>query len=739
MSPLFPFVRARGAAIYVLLIIALAAATAGGRAQSSQPKPGGADAPPKTGQAPAATMAATDQPRFRAGTNFVRVDAYPSIKGVAVRDLTALDFEVLEDGVPQKVETFEHVDVRGPGPQEARVEPNNAREARAIAESTTGRLFVVFLDTYHTEEGGSHRMQRVLVNLLNKVVGPDDMYAVMTPDMSAADISFARKTDVMEDYLAKYWFWGQRERLWPEDPVEQHYFECYPEQGMSASCNSPLGVQRQADNVYVGIAREMVARRHEKKVLDAMADLSRYLRGIREERKAVIAISNGWLLFRPNPNLERHATCEAPPGIGQPGVGPDGRLTSDRMAHEYGYSQYDCDKDRRLLANIDDWQIFRDLIDDANRANVTFYPVDSRGLAAMDNLIIADLPPNVDQAMLKNRIETLRTLATDTDGIAVVDTNDLEKGLRRVVDDLTSYYLLGYYSTNGKNDGKFRKITVRVKRPGVDVRARRGYRAATQDEIDRGREQTMLQESNAPSSPMQLALNALGSARPGIPFRTSVSYAALGAGDPGGEKVRLWALAELDSVVVRQGEWLAGGTVNVSVTLPDGTNLASKDSPLAAGQHSVAIDLGEVEVPAGELVVRTRVKPQGEGGLPYSDTIRLASVGQPGRPLLLRRGPTTGIKYVPTADLQFQRTERLRVDLPVGADGAGTPTAEVLDRAGKLIAVPVRVSTRTEEGQTWASAELSLAPLAAGDYLIRLKAGAGANTQEVLTGFRLVP
>src|SRR4029079_1410644 len=266
VSSLFPFVRTRGAAVYVFLIIALAAATAGGRAQSSQSKPDGADAPPKKGQAQAPTTAAGDQPRFRAGTNFVRVDAYPSVKGVAVRDLTAPDFEVLEDGVPQKVETFEHVEVRGPGPQEARVEPNNAREARAIAESTTGRLFVVFLDTYHTEEGGSHRMQRILVNLLNKVVGPDDMYAVMTPDMSAADISFARKTDVMEDYLAKYWFWGQRERLWPEDPVEQHYFECHPEQGMSSSCNSPLGVQRQADNVYAGVAREMVARRHEKKV-----------------------------------------------------------------------------------------------------------------------------------------------------------------------------------------------------------------------------------------------------------------------------------------------------------------------------------------------------------------------------------------------------------------------------------------------------------------------------------------
>jgi VWFA-related protein len=658
------------------------------------------------------------------------------MKGVSVRDLTADDFEILEDGVKQKVETFQHVEVRGRGTEEERIEPNNAREARAIAESTTGRLFVVFLDTYHTELGGSHRMQTVLVNLLNRVVGPDDMYAVMTPDMSATDISFARKTDVMEDYLKKYWFWGQRERLYPEDPVEQHYLECY--RAIPMSCSTPLGVVQQDANFYAGVPQEMIARRHEKRVLDALADLSRYLHGIREERKAVIAISNGWLLFRPNPTLERQAPCERPPGLGQPGVGPDGRLTSDRMAQDYGYSQYDCDKDRRMLANLDDWQTYRDLIDDANLANVTFYPVDSRGLAAMDNLISADLPANVDQAMLKHRIETLRTLATDTDGLAVVDTNDLDKGLRRVVDDLTSYYLLGYYSTNGKNDGKFRKITVRVKRPGVDVRARRGYRAATQQEIDRGREQTMLQESSAPPTAMQMALNSLGSARSGIPFRTSVSYAATGASERGGEKVRLWALAELDPIVARQGEWLAGGKVNVTVTLPNGTNLSSKDSPLAAGEHAVAVDLGEIQVPPGELVIRTRVKPNGDG-LPFSDTIRLAGVGQPGRPLLLRRGPTTGIKYVPTADLQFQRTERLRVDLPVGTDGAGTPTAEVLDRAGKPMNVPVRASTRTEDGQTWASAELSLAPLAAGDYLIRLKAGAGANVQEIVTGFRLVP
>ena len=55
--------------------------------------------------------------------------------------------------------------------------------------------------------------------------------------------------------------------------------------------------------------------------------------------------------------------------------------------------------------------------------------------------------------------------------------------LQRIVDDLSSYYLFGYYSTNTKLDGRFRNITVRVKRPGAKVRARRGYRGRTADEL----------------------------------------------------------------------------------------------------------------------------------------------------------------------------------------------------------------------------------------------------------------
>src|SRR5262249_58561699 len=88
------------------------------------------------------------------------------------------------------------------------------------------------------------------------------------------------------------------------------------------------------------------------------------------------------------------------------------------------------------------------------------------------------VPPTIDAARARARLTTLQTLAEGTDGLAIVNSNNLASGMKRIVDDLSAYYLVGYYSS-GKLDGKFHSITVRVKRPGVQVRARRGYLAAT--------------------------------------------------------------------------------------------------------------------------------------------------------------------------------------------------------------------------------------------------------------------
>ena len=67
------------------------------------------------------------QPTFRTEANYVRVDVYPTKDGAPIADLTAEDFEVLENNAPQKIEQFERVVVRAAGPQETRIEPNTVR------------------------------------------------------------------------------------------------------------------------------------------------------------------------------------------------------------------------------------------------------------------------------------------------------------------------------------------------------------------------------------------------------------------------------------------------------------------------------------------------------------------------------------------------------------------------------------------------------------------------------------
>ena len=82
---------------------------------------------------------------------------YPTRAGKPVVDLTAADFEILEDGVAQKVDTFEHVVVRPAGPQSERIEPSSQREMLQAAENPRNRVFVIFLDQTHVDFGAPTR------------------------------------------------------------------------------------------------------------------------------------------------------------------------------------------------------------------------------------------------------------------------------------------------------------------------------------------------------------------------------------------------------------------------------------------------------------------------------------------------------------------------------------------------------------------------------------------------------
>jgi VWFA-related protein len=656
-----------------------------------------------------------DQPTFRLDANFVRVDLYATLDGRPVTDLAGDEIEIREDGVPQAIETFEHVSLTRGVPVEQRRDPDSVSQMRAEAANPRARLFVIYLDTAHTTLSGSHAMKRTLVTMLDRMLAPDDLFAVMTPYMSPTDLAFARKNVTVEGYLTKYWTWGERDFMLPQNPEERNFLECFPDRGGNRRAH------------YSELAEQLVMRRREKVALDSLTDLTLYLRGLREERKAVIAISNGWLLPRPDPSLMAQGEAPRPE---QMGTTSTGRITADRMREEYGVSHAQCERERQLLAFTDFYQEFQDLMDTANRANVSFYPVDSRGLAASDTpvFVLSDKPPIVEARLVQARVESLRTLAENTDGLAVVDTNALDRGISRIVDDMTSYYLLGYYSSNTKLDGRFRKISVRVKRPGVEVRARRGYKALSASELAPPPATTSAPAGPAPA--IQAALSTLTVSRTSQ-LRTTVGFARSGGTTP----ARLVAGIEVDAAAAKGG-FATGAELAVVAAAGDGTVLAQKRATLPAGARSALVDLGLVPLLDRDFVIRVRATPAAEGS-PLTETAAVAA-GTDASGLIWRRGPTTGMKYVLTADRRISRADRIRVEVPV-PEGVSASGAALLDRAGSQLDLPVTATIRADGGVQWATAELALAPLAPGEYVLRLTLVGLGEPREMLTAIRVTP
>src|SRR5512145_2794131 len=101
-------------------------------------------------------------PTFRGGANYVRVDMYATQDGTPVNDLAITDVELLEDGVPQKIEDFERVVVPPAGSQESRREPDGLRASREAAGDPRARVFLIFLHTYHSQIDGSATMRHPL-------------------------------------------------------------------------------------------------------------------------------------------------------------------------------------------------------------------------------------------------------------------------------------------------------------------------------------------------------------------------------------------------------------------------------------------------------------------------------------------------------------------------------------------------------------------------------------------------
>ena len=128
----------------------------------------------------------------------------------------------------------------------------------------------------------------------------------------------------------------------------------------------------------------------------------------------------------------------------------------------------------------------RELFATANRFNTAIYALDPRGLAAQEyDVSQPNIGPETNRRALRVTQDSLRVLADETDGLAIVNRNDFVPGLRRMLRDASAYYLLGYDSSRSATDGKFHKLEVRVKRDGVRVRSRPGFWAMTERDVER--------------------------------------------------------------------------------------------------------------------------------------------------------------------------------------------------------------------------------------------------------------
>ena len=408
---------------------------------------------------------------------------------------------------------------------------------------------------------------------------------------------------------------------------------------------------------------------------------------------------------------------------------------------------------------LDNDREFRTLLDDANRANVSFYPVDPRGLPVFDTPIGPGPPIDVDRghrASCAAASSRFSTMAFATDGIAVVNSNDLDRGLRRIVDDLTSYYLLGYYSTNSKPDGRFRKITVRVKRPGVNVRARRGYRAPSEAELAlrsaagpaAGAGPTP--GSDALATAVSTALGALALVRTDVPVRYQVGYPWRrkdpASGAPPGAGAQLWVTGELDVTRATQEGWLE--TADATVTVSDANRRTVGSTTLTFSRTARGLQAVVPEQPTlgpGTYDVRISARSV-EGRAAPTESFRVTVPALPagaetllvGQPALSRRGPFTGITFQPSADPRFRRQEWIRVEVALAGDVERT-AARVLDRTGHALGIPVKTSSQQTGVSSWVVAEAALAPLAPGDYLVEVEATGRGRTERVLAAFRIIP
>jgi len=530
--------------VAILVAAALGAALSAASLRADSASASEAQAP--TAQTPA------DQPpvTFRVEVNYVEVDAFVTdAEGKPVNELTAADFEVFEDGKPQKVTAFSLVNI----PIERAERPLFAGKAIEpdvqTNEHLEGRIYLLVLDDIHTDFTRTPRVKAAARRFIEQNFGLNDLAAVVYTGRADASQDFTNNPRLLIQAIDK--FNGRKLRSSTIQRIE------------NARANPETGVLEPGDDID-----QMDRAFRARSVMNNVRKLAEFMAGVRGRRKAMLLIGEGI----------DYNIYEA--------TGVLGSTASSVLLDT------------------------QDAIAAATRGNVSIYAIDPRGLTTGDEDLITQSSTigDADGRALQNELrlsqDSLRVLASSTGGFAAVNRNDLNGAFDRIVAENSSYYVFGYYSTNERRDGRFRKIEVRVKRPGLRVRSRNGYFEA------RGR-----RPNTTPTNKVSPALaEAIGSPLPtnGVPMK--VFAAAYKGTAPNA------AVAYVVEVDVNQFEFLEkDGTFSETLELINSTtdskgkvfpgerqlvNLNLKPDTLARAKSRGFRLVNQVSVPPGRYQVR---------------------------------------------------------------------------------------------------------------------------------------
>ena len=363
-------------------------------------------------------------PTFRTSVNLVSSDVIVrNRRGVFQADLTKDDFEVIEDGVKQELTSFTLVHGgRVFQSQTATVVP--VREGIILpptrpVNDAAGRILIFVIDDLHLDFRDTHRVRKLFRDMAKELVHEGDLFGIVSTGTSSIAIDLTYDLSRMQEAANRITGGG----LKPSEIIQQ-----------SATGETPQEVMHRA-NVAFETVYEMLTN----------------LQQTQNRRKAVVLISNGYDF---DPFASSRAGTADSVFLNNRNVDPSD--PSNAMFNQ-GNQFNDAELSMRLA----------ELTRQANRANATFYTFDPRGLVAGGD-IDEPVDPVEWESHLRKSQDSLRVLAELTGGIAVVNTNDHTKAMRRIDAETSDYYVLGYYSTNPDPTQRRRVIEIKVKKKDAD-------------------------------------------------------------------------------------------------------------------------------------------------------------------------------------------------------------------------------------------------------------------------------